>query len=141
MPSINSARYTQRIIQTVKSREVEKISRPDKNYRDTVCQSARIRLKEDVGETRLVGTVFTFSPLSPKYLRYRFPIDTIRKGNRDPSSTNIINTLCCHFIRCDRIRCQRHMVELSQPTRERNFFSTLVPGSGRFQLTNLLGYN
>ena len=25
--------------------------------------------------------------------------------------------------------------------RMRNFFSTLVPGSGRFQLTNLVGYS
>ena len=35
LPSINSARYTQRIIQTVKSREVEKISRPEEIYHDT----------------------------------------------------------------------------------------------------------
>ena len=35
LPSFNSARYTQRIIQTVKSREVEKISRPEEIYHDT----------------------------------------------------------------------------------------------------------
>ena len=29
LPSINSARYTQRIIQTAKSREADKISRPE----------------------------------------------------------------------------------------------------------------
>ena len=30
-----------------------------------------------------------------------------------------INKLCCHFVRCDRIRCQRHVVEPSQPTPSR----------------------
>ena len=35
MPSINSVRYTQRIIQTVKSREADTFSRPDNFLHDT----------------------------------------------------------------------------------------------------------
>ena len=50
----------------------------------------------------------------------RFRIDTKRKGN--PSSTNIINKLCCNFIRYDRKGCQRHVVELSQPNPSRGRF-------------------
>ena len=52
-----------------------------------------------------------------KYLGYIFRIDKTMKGNT--SSRNIINKLCCNFIRYDRIRCQRHVVELSQPTPSR----------------------
>ena len=48
-----------------------------------------------VGETGVSWV--TFSQISPKIFTYRFRIDTTRKGN--PSSTNIINKLCCHFIR------------------------------------------
>ena len=44
-------------------------------------------------------------------------MDTTRNGN--PSSTNIINKLCSHFIRYDRIRCQRHVDELPQPNPSR----------------------
>ena len=64
-----------------------------------------------------LGHFSLFLKYHRKYLRYRFRIDTTRKGT--PSSTKIINKLCCHFIRYDKIRCQRHVVELLQPTPSR----------------------
>ena len=69
------------------------------------------------GEWGWLGHFSLFLKYHRTYLRYTFRIDTTRKGN--PSSTNIINKLYCHFIRCDRIRCQQHVVELSQPTPSR----------------------
>ena len=54
------------------------------------------------GDWGWLGHSSLFRKYHRNYLRYRFRIDTTRKVN--PSSTNIINKLCCHFIRYDRIR-------------------------------------
>ena len=76
-----------------------------------------------VGET-VVGwdTFHFFTNIAENIYDRLFRNDTTGKGN--PFSTNIITKLCCPFIHCNKIRCQRHVIELSR-SRGRHYIGTV----------------